>query len=897
MMPGFIRAGVRRLFQLAVRRPEEAAADAEAELQSLLDEHTRYLTARGMAPDAARAEALRHVGGPLPRASILLHRSAKRRERSLQAHEWLEDFAADLRYGLRVLRRSPSLAVAATLTLALAIGANTAIFSAVSAVMLRPLPFAEPGRLVMLWEKNPDFHWDREDAAPANMLDWREQAGVFADVAAYPHFAGTITLNGYGEPRLLKAQPVTGNFFDVLGVRAELGRTFRDAETWEGSGPRAAVLSYRAWRDVFGADRSLVGRTVELGGRPVEIAGVLPARFAVPGLDVDVWEPAGWNRTDRTQIWFRRAHWVRVIARLKPGVTLEGADAGLQKVVTRLQHDFPATNRHMGAGLTPLHEFLVGNTRLPLLVMFGAVAVLLLIACANVANLLLVRAAGREREAALRLALGAGRGRLFRQSLAESVLLAGLGGGAGLALGWWGTRVLIALQPAGMLPVNDIAMSWRVLAYVLVATALCAVMFGLAPILWAGRRMPADVLRDEGRAASGTLRTRRWGDALLVSQVAMALALTLGAGLLVRSYLGLQRVEPGFDSRHVLAVRVDLPGIRFDSTSKILAFYGDLEREARALPGVEAAAVVSAVPLGPPSWSSQFAVAGREALDGQVVHRELSPGYQKVMRVPLLRGRLLTAADRREAPYVVLINQTLARTYFPGRDPIGQRIAFDRVPDSSSTWRTIVGVVGDERQGSLSEPSQPEFLAPYPQEARSGMTLLVRTLDEPALLAPAVRRIVAGLDPDLAITSIQTMDRVRAASLARDRFLTVLMLSFAGVGMVLGMVGVYGVVAQLARRRTREMGIRIALGAKAGEVQWLVVRHGLVLTGVGIVAGVAMALGATQVIRTLLYQVAPSDPLTFVTVSSLVLLTATAASWLPAARASRADPCEVLRSD
>jgi predicted permease len=897
MMPGFIREGVRRLFQLAVRRPEYAAADADAELQSLLDEHTRYLTARGMSADAARAEALRHLGGPLPETSTLLHRSAQRREHRMRLHEWIGDVVADSRYALRTLRRSPALAAAAVVTLALAIGANTAIFSAVSAVMLRPLPVLEPGRLVMLWEKNPDFHWDREDAAPANMLDWREQAGVFADVAAYPDFAGTTTLTGYGEPRLLKAQPVTGNFFDVLGVRAELGRTLRDAETWEGSGSPAAVLSYRAWRDVFGADRSLVGRTVQLGGRPVEIAGVLPALFAVPGLDVDVWEPVGWDRTSRAQVWFRRAHWVRVIARLKPGVTLEGANAGLQKVVTRLQHDFPATNRHMGAGLTPLHEFLVGKTRQPLLVMLGAVAVLLLIACANVANLLLVRAAGREREAALRLALGAGRGRLLRQALVESALLAGLGGTAGLALGWWGTRVLLALQPTGMLPVTDVAMSWRVIAYVTAATALCALLFGIAPTLWAGRRAPADVLRDEGRTSSGTLRARRWGDALLVSQVAMALALTLGAGLLVRSYLLLQRVEPGFDSHQVLAVRVVLPGIRFDSTRKVLAFYGELERQARALPGVEAAAVVSLVPLGPPSWSSQFAIAGREPLDGQVVHRELSPDYQKVMRVPLLRGRRLTEADRRGAPYVVLINQTLARIYFPGQDPVGQRVAFDRLPDSSSTWRTIVGVVGDERQGSLSEASQPEFLAPYPQEARSGMTLMVRTSAEPTVLAPAVRRIIARLDPELAISSVQTMDQVRAASLARDRFLTVLMLAFAGVGMALGLVGVYGVVAQVARRRMRELGIRVALGARAGQVQWLVVRHGIVLTVLGIGAGIAVALSATRAMRTLLYQVAPVDPLTFVVVPALVLLTATVASWLPAARASRADPCEVLRSD
>jgi putative ABC transport system permease protein len=650
---------------------------------------------------------------------------------------------------------------------------------------------------------------------------------------------------------------------------------------------------------VFGAARGLIGRTVELGGRPVEVVGVLSASFVYPGLDPDVWLPMRWNPTNRAQVFFRRAHWIKPVARLKPGVTPEAANAELQTVVARLQQEYPATNTRMGAGLTPLHQFLVGKTRLPLLVMFGGVAVLLLIACANVANLLLVRAAGRERESAVRLALGAGRGRLFRQALAESAVFAGLGGAAGVALGWWGTRVLSALQPAGMLPVSDIRMSWSVVGYAFAATVMAAVIFGIAPTVWTVRRVPADVLRDEGRSASGTVRARRWGEALLVSQVALALALTLGAGLLVRSYLLLQRVDPGFDSRNVLAVSMSLPGIRYDSTHKVLAFYRELERETGALPGVAAAAVVSGVPLGPPTWSSQFAVQGREPLPAgsEVLHREMTGDYQKVMGVKLVRGRPISEADREDAPPVVLINETLARRYFADQDPVGQRISFDRLPDSTSTWRTIVGVVGDERQRGLSEAARPEFLASYPQEPRSGMTLVVRTAGDPAELAPSVRGIVARLDSKLAISSVRTMDEVRAAALSRDRFLAVLMVSFAVVGLVLGIVGVYGVVAQLARRRTREMGIRLALGARTGQLQWLVVRKGLGLTLVGIGFGVAIALGATTVIRTLLYQVKPADPVTFVVVPVLVLLTAGLASWIPAARASRADPAAVLRSD
>jgi putative ABC transport system permease protein len=888
----------RRHFELGVHRPQLAGAEADEELAAVLDEQIHHLMAQGMTAEAARAEALRRLGIPLPAAFAQLHRSAQHRERRMKLHEWLEDLTADLRYAFRTLSRSPALTGAAVLTLALAIGANTAIFSAVSAVMLRPLPFADPGRLVMLWEENPDFKWYQQDAAPANMFDWREQVGAFADVAGYPSFGGSTTLTGYGEPRLLASQPVTGNFFSVLGVTPALGRLFREEETWDPS-PRTVVLSHRTWRTVFGADRGLIGKTVELGGRPVEVVGVLSPRFAYPGVDPDVWLPMRWNPTNRAQVFFRRAHWIKPVARLKPGVTPEAANAELQTVVARLQQEYPATNTRMGAGLTPLHEFLVGKTRLPLLVMFGGVAVLLLIACANVANLLLVRAAGREREAAVRLALGAGRGRLFRQALAESAVFAGLGGAAGVALGWWGTRVLTALQPKGMLPVSDIAMSWSVVGYAFGATVLAAVIFGIAPTVWTVRRVPADVLRDEGRSASGTVRARRWGEALLVSQVALALALTLGAGLLVRSYLQLRRVDPGFDSRNVLAVSLSLPGIRYDSTRKVLAFYRELERETRALPGVAAAAVVSGVPLGPPTWSSQFAVQGREPLPAgsEVLHREMTGDYQKVMGVKLVRGRPITEADREDAPPVVLINETLARMYFAGQDPVGQRISFDRLPDSTSTWRTIVGVVGDERQRGLSEEARPEFLASYPQEPRSGMTLVVRTAGDPAGLAPSVRGLVARLDPKLAISSIRTMDQVRAASLIRDKFLAVLMVSFAVVGLVLGIVGIYGVVAQLARRRTREMGIRLALGANTGQLQWLVVRTGLGLTLVGIGFGVAMALGATTVIRSLLYQVEPADPVTFVVVPVLVLLTAGLASWIPAARASKADPAAVLRSD
>jgi len=459
--------------------------------------------------------------------------------------------------------------------------------------------------------------------------------------------------------------------------------------------------------------------------------------------------------------------------------------------------------------------------------------------------------------------------------------------------------MLVALQPPGMLPVTDVAMSWTVLAYVTVATAASALVFGVAPALWTGRRVPADVLKEDSRSSSGTLGARRWGDILLVGEVALALSLALGAGLLVRSYALLQNVNAGFESKGVLAVTLALPGIRYDSASKVTGFFDELERRAGALPGVEVAAVVSQLPLTSPPWSSQFSVQGRAPLDDGtgVLHREISPPYQRVMRVPLRDGRMLEPSDGAAAPMVVLVNDALARRFFAHENPVGLRISFDRIPDSSSTWRTIVGVVGDERLGAIGEEAQPEFLAPLPQEMRRGMTMVVRTSGDPAALARPVRRLVAELDPSLAISDLRTMDDVRDAALARDRFLTALMLAFAGVGVVLALVGVYGVVAQLARRRMREMGIRIALGAGASRVQWLVVRHGLLLTALGVAAGVGAALAAGRAMRALLYQVAPADPATFMAVPALVLVTAVLASWIPALRASRVDPCEVLRSD
>jgi putative ABC transport system permease protein len=533
------------------------------------------------------------------------------------------------------MRRTPVLAGAAILTLALGIGANTAIFSAVNAVVLRPLPFLNSSQLYMVWEENPEKGWYKQVAAPANMFDWKEQVGAFADVMAYSEGFGTSTFNNGGEPVTVRPAFGTGNFFSVLGARAALGRTFVDAETWR-TGQSVAVLSHHLWRDRFGSDPKIIGRTIQLDGAPVQIVGVMPAGFEYPSENVDLWQPWGWNPDSRQRVSFRRAHWLNVVARVKPGVSPETANAQLQAVVKRLQRDYPATNRVMGAGMTPLHEFLVGDTRLPLLVLLGAVGLLLLIACANVGNLMLVKASDREREAALRLALGAGRRRLVRQALTESLVLSVIGGLSGVALGFWGTRALQALQPAGMLRVSHFGFDWVVLGYVLAITTVSGLLFGIAPALWSSRRSPQDALKEGGRGGSQSRRMRRWGERLVIGEVALALILSVGAALLVRSLLRLQQVDPGFDPNGVLAARIELPGARYDMGDKANAFFTRFEEQVRAIPGVQQVGSTSDLPLTNGGYSSDFTVAGwPEGTYGtEVLHRRVTPEFFKAIRTP-----------------------------------------------------------------------------------------------------------------------------------------------------------------------------------------------------------------------------------------------------------------------
>ncbi len=887
-MRDLLRGLLVRLRALLHRRAADQELDDEIRFH-LEQETARYL-AEGLSPGEARRRALVAFGGV---------QQAREAHRDVRGFRPLEELVSDVRFALRALRRSPALAAAAIVTLALGVGAITAIFSAVNAVMLRPLPFDEPERLTMLWEESAERDWHHQTVAPANFLDWREQVPALEAAAAYADFSNRVTLLQDGSPRLLRAALVTGNFFDVLRARPQLGRALREEETWRTAVP-VAVLSDRAWRAHFGADSGVVGRSIDLDGRQVQVVGVMRPGFAFPWEDVDAWQPLEWNREDAAEPFFRRAHWLRVIGRLRPGVSIELANEQLGSVAARLREAYPETNETLGAGMMPLREFLVGDTNRPLLILLGAVTLLLLISCANVGNLLLVQAGNRAREVSLRLALGAGRMRLVRQAITESLVLSFLGGAGGLLTGWLGTGLLASMLPPGILRVTDFGVDWSVLAFVLFVTTASGLLFGIAPAVWSARRFPAEALREDARGSSGR-RTRRWGNALVVGEVALALLLSVGAGLLVRSFVELQRVDPGFEPDGVVAVSLLLPAARYDSVPKVHAFYDELVARTKALPGVSDAAIVRQVPLSGASWSSGFAVAGRpvtaasQAID--VVHRDVSPDYFRTLRVPLRRGRPFTGADRADAPPVVIVNETLARAWFPAEDPIGQRVSFDRAPDSTSSWFTIVGVVGDEHQVSPAEAPKMEVFRPAQQEDSRGMVLVARTGGDPAAAAPAIHRLVAELDPGLAIRSTETLDDVAARAVALQRFLMTLLVVFAVVGVTLAVVGVYGVLAQIVRQRTRELGIRIALGAGRGDVQWLVVRHGLALAAAGIAIGTAVAVVATRAVRGLLFGVPAADPVTFAAAVTVLALTVLAASWIPAQRASRADPAIALRAE
>jgi putative ABC transport system permease protein len=795
----------------------------------------------------------------------------------------------DIRYAARSLRRSPAFTVVAVLTLALGIGANAAIFSVVDGVLLRPLAYANPEALVMVWGHNENI--GNETASLPDFRDWRERNTVFESMAAVANTRFDVT--GDGEPERVDAALTTANFFHVLGVTPALGRAFNAEEETSGR-DRVVVLSHGFWERRFGARADAVGRTITLSGLPYTVIGVAPAGFRF-GNPSEMWAPL---RTDTTR--GRRADFLTVVARLKPGVTMGQAQAQMSTVGRALEAQYPASNTGWRPELVSLKEQLVGDIRPALLVFMGAVGLVLLIACANVANLMLMRAAAREREMAIRAALGAGRKRIVRQMLTESILVALVGGALGLLLAVWGVSSLGAAQAAPIPRLDESGVDGRVLAFTLVLCLGTGILFGLAPALRLGSDRTQGSLREGARGASDGIGVNHLRGALVLGEVALALILLVGAGLLIRSFDRLSSVNPGFDSHSVISAQIVLPRVRYAESNNQLAFFDQLLQTTRAMPGVESVALTSDAPLSGGGNYLSFEVAGRPpAAANAVQDAEVlvsGPDYFRTLRIPLRSGRNFSAQDDARATRVVVINSAMARRYWPGGDPIGARITLGDPADSSS-WRTVVGVVGDVRQNALNDEPYPQLFLPVAQTPQRAMLLLVRTSGSPASLAGPSRRAVAALDPDLPVSDIRTLDERLDQSVAQPRVSMIVLGIFAVMALVLAAVGIYGVLSYTVTQRTRELGIRMALGAESKSVMRLVVGQAMTPVLIGVILGLAGAWGATRLMSSLLFGVSATDPLTFLAVALFLLVVAALASWLPARRATMVDPLIALRAE
>ncbi|HKW02238.1 MAG TPA: ABC transporter permease [Vicinamibacterales bacterium] len=806
-----------------------------------------------------------------------------------------DDLRADLRGAFRGLVRRPGSSFAVIAILALGIGANTAIFSVVNAVLVRPMPLGDPGRLVSVWEDNVEQGTFGDKSSPATYFAWRDRITAFHDVATYGSGAATLTDRGAAE--IVPASTVSGNFFDVIGVPAEFGRTFRDEELWSDTTP-VVMLSDALWARRFNRDRSVIGSRIEINEEPYEVIGIVSAGREFPERNTDLWVTFRWDRSAPQKRWFREEHYLQVLARLRDGVSVDDARAEFVAVNDRLRQEWPDTNRPLRVTLLPMQQRLAGDARLPLQILLGSTVTLLLLACANVANLLLVRASGRNREVAVRAALGAGRGRIVRQMITESLTLAVAGGTAGVALGLWGIRGLIAMQPPDGWRVTEAPLDGRVLLFALVVTLATGVLFGLMPSLRASATNGIVALRD-GSRTSGGVEHRRASRALVMAEIALAVVLVTGAGLLLRSFITLRQVDPGFQTDHRLAAQIVLPK-RYARDGQILDLVDRIVTSLNAIPGVNATTYMSRLPLNGTSASlDEFTIEGQSAPvpGGYLGERAVGPNYFEVFGVPVLRGRAFDAGDRLGAEWVMVINREAARRFFPTSDPVGQRITWDQKPNAQTRWYRIVGVVGDEHQFSMRDAPHIEAFIPFRQLATTRVSFV---LDAPRAgpgLAREMRDAITAIDPHLPLYRVQALDEIYSASLGRDRFLLTLVAAFAGLALLLASMGVYGVTAEATSQRTQEIGIRVALGATPGEIAGLVLRQGLVLAALGIVAGLGAAAAATRVMAGVLFGVEPLDLTTFAVVAVVLGLAALVASAMPARRAAALDPLLALKRE
>ncbi|HTT61055.1 MAG TPA: ABC transporter permease [Bryobacteraceae bacterium] len=802
----------------------------------------------------------------------------------------------DLRYALRMLVKSPGFALAAVLTLALGIGANTAIFSVVNAVLLRPLPYREAGRLAMIWSEFPGRGWIQNAIYPGDYQDWKDQNRWFEGMAAFQDRSFNLTRENLPAEEV-PGERVTASFFSVLRASAMLGRTFTEEED-RARAPRVAVLSNACWRERYAGDPLVIGKTMALNSETYTIVGVMPPEFQFPPFGArksELWTPLGAVSRNRS------LHELYCLVRLNNGVPLADAQARMSVVNSRLVRENPSTNTGWTARVQPLRDIAAGSEKPALMVLTWAVGFVLLIACANIANLLLARSTGRRKEIAVRLALGAGRRRILAQFLTESLLLALAAAALGLLLAAWGMSGLVALAPADTPGVASASIDGRVLAFTILIAVLTGVIFGIAPALGAAALDVNQNLKEGGRGSTSGRRRQSLRSALVVSEFALALVLLIGAGLLIRSFVRVVRIDPGFDPKNVLTMRIRPSGQRYDDDRAYYTFFRNLLPRVRALPGVEQAGIGTALPLI--DWNGWGFVTEKnpnvplsEGPDGN--YQAISPDFFRALKIPLRRGRFFDDGDREDTAPVAIINEESAREFWPGENPVGTRIRIGGEGDRPR-WRTIVGVVGNVRRNDLTDAARPETYVPYTQPplAVRPREMLIRTAGDPARIAQSVRREAAALDKDQPVADIQTLESVVGTVLSPRVFSTALLGIFASLALALAAVGIFSVMAYSVAQRTHEIGIRVALGARRGAVMRLVVGHGLKLAVAGIVAGGAASLALTRLLADFLYDIRPTDPATFAGVALLLIAVALGASYLPAKRAMSVDPATALRDE
>ena len=810
----------------------------------------------------------------------------------------MKDILQDVRYGLRTLLKSPGSTAIAILALTLGIGANTAIFSVVSAVLLRPLPYQDPEHLVAIWNNKLSKGIRQQRISALDFQDFIRQQQVFDQIGALR--AKPAVLTGGEMPERVETVAVSPSLLEMLGLRPSLGRTFAAQEDEPGKN-HVAIISNGLWRRRFGADSNILGKPLTLDGSSYTIIGVTTPDFRLPDTPSELWIP--YSPAPKELIPDNRAYrFLKVIAHLRPGVTLAAANSEMQIIAHRLEQEYADTNSGFSVDVVPLREQLIGDLRPTLWTLIGSVAFVLLIACANVANLLLARAGAREKEIAVRTALGANPGRLVRQLLTESVLLSLLSGVAGLFLAYWGVSILAGLAPSNLPRISEVSIDWRVLVFTLVVSVATGVIFGIAPALASVTTDLNSTLKTSGRGTTGHRSRTRVRDTLVISEIACCVVLLTGAGLLIRSFLRLQQVNPGFRADHVLTMQISLPEARY-SGLKVGLFYQQLIERVQRLPGAQTAGVSRYLPLGGSDASLNFQIESQPVVASadqpRARYRAVSPGYFSVMGIPLIKGRYFDQSDGERTPDVVIINEAMARRYWPREDPIGKRIQ-----PGEGKWCVIVGVAGNVRYKGLDAEIEPEMYYHYlqvPADLMSfiegTMALVVRTSLDPGAMTASIRNEVRALDPDQPVFNVKNMQELVEGSVAQQRFRATLLGAFASLALALAAIGLYGVIAYSVTQRTNELGVRTALGAQTSDILKLVVGQGARLTAIGIGIGVVLALVLTRTLNKLLFSVGAMDPITFGATCIVILGVALAASYIPALRAAKVDPVTALRNE